>query len=315
MRGGVAAVCLLTGVAALSEVAKSFEAETGNSVRAKYGPSGLLKDEIAGGACADVFASANMEHPQALSAAKKSGPVQLFARNRLCALVKAGLKVDSPSLLERMLDPAIKLATSTPKADPSGDYALEVFAKAESIRPGARAALEKKAAQLTGSADSAQPPAGRNAYGWHVGEGRADIFLAYCTAAHEAQKQNPEQQVVQLPERIAVGADYGLTVITGGGGPLCAIHPLARRTEDPDQLRFRPRQIKVMLMKLSARNQLKGKIVEVKKGVTTTHVRIDIGGQILTASITNEAADELKLAAGQTAYAVIKATSVMVAVD
>jgi molybdate transport system substrate-binding protein len=236
MRDGVAAVCLLTGViamsapgradtiqlyaagslrAALTEVAKSFEAETGNSVQAKYGPSGLLKDEIAGGARADVFASANMEHPQALSAAKKSGPVQLFARNRLCALVKAGLKIDSASLLERMLDPAIRLATSTPKADPSGDYALEVFAKAESIRPGARAALEKKAAQLTGSADSAQPPAGRNAYGWHVGEGRADIFLAYCTAAHEAQKQNPEQQVVQLPESIAVGADYGLTVITG----------------------------------------------------------------------------------------------------
>jgi len=94
----------------------------------------------------------------------------LFARNRLCALVKPGLKVDSANLLDRMLDPAIKLATSTPKADPSGDYALEVFAKAESIRPGARAALEKKAAQLTGSADSAQPPAGRNAYGWHVGE-------------------------------------------------------------------------------------------------------------------------------------------------
>ena len=52
-------------------------------------------------------------------------------------------------------------------------------------------------------------------YGWHVGEGRADIFLAYCTAAREAQKQNPEQQIVQLPESIAVGADYGLTVIAG----------------------------------------------------------------------------------------------------
>jgi molybdopterin-binding protein len=68
-------------------------------------------------------------------------------------------------------------------------------------------------------------------------------------------------------------------------------------------------------MKLSARNQLKGKIVEVKKGVTTAHVRIDIGGQIVTASITNESADEMKLTVGQTAYAIIKATSVMVAVD
>ena len=68
-------------------------------------------------------------------------------------------------------------------------------------------------------------------------------------------------------------------------------------------------------MKLSARNQLKGRVVEVKKGATTAHVRIDIGGQILTASITNESADELGLAPGKTACAVIKASSVMVAVD
>jgi molybdopterin-binding protein len=68
-------------------------------------------------------------------------------------------------------------------------------------------------------------------------------------------------------------------------------------------------------MKLSARNKLKGKIVEVKKGATTTHVRIDIGGAVVTASITNEAAEELKLAPGQAAYAVIKASDVMVGVD
>ena len=68
-------------------------------------------------------------------------------------------------------------------------------------------------------------------------------------------------------------------------------------------------------MKISARNTLKGKIVEVKKGVTTTHVTIDIGGQIVTAAITNESANELKLAPGKDAYAVIKASSVMVGVD
>jgi len=68
-------------------------------------------------------------------------------------------------------------------------------------------------------------------------------------------------------------------------------------------------------MKLSARNMLKGKIVEVKKGQTTAHVRIDVGGSIVTASITNEAVDDLKLASGQTAYAVIKASDVMIAID
>ena len=66
-------------------------------------------------------------------------------------------------------------------------------------------------------------------------------------------------------------------------------------------------------MKLSARNQIKGKIVGVQKGQTTAHVRIDIGrGAIITASITNEAVDDLKLKVGDVATAVIKASDVMI---
>ena len=68
-------------------------------------------------------------------------------------------------------------------------------------------------------------------------------------------------------------------------------------------------------MKISARNKLKGKIVEVKKGATTAHVKIDIGGQMVTAAITNESAEELKLAPGRPAYAVIKASDVMIGLD
>ncbi|MDH4990535.1 TOBE domain-containing protein [Aquamicrobium lusatiense] len=69
-------------------------------------------------------------------------------------------------------------------------------------------------------------------------------------------------------------------------------------------------------MKISARNQIRGKIIEVSKGATTAHVRIEIGGgAIITASITNEAVDELKLREGVEAYAVVKASDVMVAVD
>ncbi len=66
-------------------------------------------------------------------------------------------------------------------------------------------------------------------------------------------------------------------------------------------------------MKLSARNQLKGRIVAVEKGTTTAHIRIDIGGgAIITSSITNEAVDDLGLKVGDEAYAVIKASDVMV---
>lgn len=68
-------------------------------------------------------------------------------------------------------------------------------------------------------------------------------------------------------------------------------------------------------MRLSARNQLKGKVVSVTKGQTTSHVRIDVGGAVITASITNEAVDDLQLKEGQDAFAVIKASDVMVGVE
>ena len=66
-------------------------------------------------------------------------------------------------------------------------------------------------------------------------------------------------------------------------------------------------------MKLSARNQIKGKVVEVIKGQTTAHIRIDIGnGVMMTSSITNEAVDELALKAGDSVTALIKASDVMI---
>jgi molybdopterin-binding protein len=69
-------------------------------------------------------------------------------------------------------------------------------------------------------------------------------------------------------------------------------------------------------MKISARNVLKGRIVEVQKGSTIDNVKIDIGGGVvLTASITREAVDSLGLAVGKDAYAVIKASEVMIGID
>jgi molybdate transport system substrate-binding protein len=198
------------------ETIQAFEAATAVKVQPRFGPSGVLKDDIMAGARADVFTSANMEHPQALAAARLSGPVVLFARNRLCAIARPGLDVEPATLLERMLDPTVKLATSTPKADPAGDYAWTVFRKADAVRPGAFAQLDKKALQLVGGPNSPPPPAdGRSGYGALVAQGAADLFLAYCTAAKVAQQENPTQRVIALPPELAVGADYGLTVLNG----------------------------------------------------------------------------------------------------
>jgi molybdopterin-binding protein len=68
-------------------------------------------------------------------------------------------------------------------------------------------------------------------------------------------------------------------------------------------------------VKLSARNQLKGTVKSVTRGQTTAHVEIDVGGLVLTASITNEAVDALGLKVGEPAYAVVKASDVMIGVD
>ena len=134
----------------------------------------------------------------------------MFARNRLCALASPAVKATTANLLDRMLDPAVKLGTSTPKADPSGDYAWEVFARAEAMRPGARDALSKKALQLVGGPASAPPPKDRSAYGSLIENGSADLFLTYCTNATLAKSEVPSLDIVALPEALAVGAEYGL---------------------------------------------------------------------------------------------------------
>ena len=68
-------------------------------------------------------------------------------------------------------------------------------------------------------------------------------------------------------------------------------------------------------MRLSARNQIKGTVVEVTKGATTSHIRVDIGGNVMTSSITNEAVDDLGIKVGGKVIVVVKASDAMIAVD
>lgn len=206
---------------ALAEVAQAFErGAPGVHVRFTFGPSGLLKDRIAGGERADVFASANMTHPQALTAAGRAGAVRRFARNEMCALVAPALDVTPATLVDRLLDPAVRLGTSTPKADPSGDYAWMVFERIEQHgRRGAFKQLADKAQQLTGGPHSPPPAPGRNVYGDLVAQGRVDLFLTYCTNATAARKQHPDLRSVTVPAAVNVSADYGVVALQGAAAP------------------------------------------------------------------------------------------------
>lgn len=116
--------------APLTEVARVFEAtRPGTKIVLVFEASGLLRDRIAGGEASEVFASANMDHPRALANTGAWREVRAFARNALCALAPTRLGLTPDSLVKTMLDPNIKLGTSTPKADSSVDYAFEMFAR------------------------------------------------------------------------------------------------------------------------------------------------------------------------------------------
>jgi len=201
--------------AVMGEIGAACQKQSGIAIAGTFGASGLLRDRIASGEPAEVFASANMAHPESLARAGRAGSARAFALNRLCALAGANVDVTSETLLERILDPTIKLGTSTPKADPSGDYAWELFAKAEKLKPGSFAVLAAKALKLTGGPDSPPPPKNRIVYGAIVEQGSADIFLAYCTAAVAAQKEAPALKIVAIPDALAVGAEYGVVAMKG----------------------------------------------------------------------------------------------------
>jgi molybdate transport system substrate-binding protein len=197
---------------AFTQIAKDFEAQSGQKVQLTFGASGLLRERIEKGEAAEVFASADTDHPLRLASQGVWMQQRVFTRNALCALTSAQVQATPENLLGTMLAPNIRLATSTPKADPSGDYAWALFAKAEALQRGAQATLEAKALKLTGAADSPRPPGQRNAYAWLMDDDKADIFLTYCTNAVLAQAEVTRLKVVSIPPALQVAAAYGMTV-------------------------------------------------------------------------------------------------------
>ncbi|RTR26217.1 molybdate ABC transporter substrate-binding protein [Shewanella atlantica] len=106
---------------AMTELIGEYQKMAPVEVEAQFAPSGLLRKRIEKGEGVDVYASANMKHPLALREAGKGGPVVMFARNKLCAIAQPEVAVDSTTLLDKLLDPQVRVGTSTPKADPAGD--------------------------------------------------------------------------------------------------------------------------------------------------------------------------------------------------
>jgi molybdate transport system substrate-binding protein len=171
-----------------------------------------LREKIENGEAADILASADMAQPRRL--ARAGHPVIVFTRNRLCALGRQRLGLTPENLLDRMLDPTIRLATSTPVADPSGDYAWAIFARSEAVHPGARAALQAKALQLVGGPNTPLLVAGHGAVQGVFLADRADIMLGYRSGSDPVMNEIPGLVSVAVPSAISVEPAFGMVVLS-----------------------------------------------------------------------------------------------------
>ena len=207
----------LTG--AFTDMIRAFPSHEGQAHEGQvappvFGPSGVLREKIQHGDAVDVFASADMDQPRTLSRERGGLPVIMFTRNRLCALGRTTPGLTADSLLDRLLDPAVRLATSTPGADPGGDYAWAVFARAEKVHPGAQTILQAKAQKLVGGPNTPPLVAGHGAVEGVFLANRADVMLGYCSSGQPVMRAIPGLSNVPLPASLTAGPAYGLIVLS-----------------------------------------------------------------------------------------------------
>ena len=181
------------------------------AVETRFGPAGLLRERIEAGESCDLFASANLAHPRALH------PLAVipFARNKLCLTVRSDVLREGDDWLSLLTREDLRVATSTAGADPSGDYAQELFTRmgeaGEAVRSRARA--------LVGGRDSAPIPAGKLAAEWIIHSGQADLFIGYASYAAKLQ-QIAGLTVLDIPKPVNPQAEYACAVMTPQGQTL-----------------------------------------------------------------------------------------------
>ena len=155
-----------------------------------------------------------MGHPLKLAADGLAMRVDMFTRNALCAFATPKVELTSGNFLDRLLDPAVRLGTSTPRADPAGDYTWLMFHRADGVHPGAFSILDQKAQKLVGGAPQNNAP-GKDPVVEALTVGTVHVMIGYWSGRQRMLRQLPDISVVQIPNEIAAGPEYGLSVLKG----------------------------------------------------------------------------------------------------
>jgi len=196
-------------VADLAREASAFNVE----IKATFGGSGSLRERIEKGEKPDLFMSADVGSPQKLeSQGRTVVPAIAFARNRMCIVSRKSAGVTASNLIDRMLAADVRVKTSTPVVDPSGDYAWAIFDRIETLRPGAGAKLKEKAQGLMNV--SADPTAGQSATAALFLGKKIDMSITYCSAWPALEKEVPELTSLVVPLQLDPHPVDGVAVLS-----------------------------------------------------------------------------------------------------
>ena len=201
---------------AFTPLCRAFTVRSGIDVSVEFGPAGLLRERIERGEACHLFASANVAHPQALLDAGRAVDCVTFAFNRLNLTVKRAVAhAGGADWLALLADTSLRIGTSTPGCDPSGDYTLQLFDNIERRYPGVGRAIAARALPLAGGRDTVTIPAGEIASAWLLRHDFADLFIGY---AHYAQRLREEDgcRTVEIPEAFSPRCEYRLARLDDG---------------------------------------------------------------------------------------------------
>lgn len=196
-------------VAGLTREASAFNIE----IKATFGGSGSLRERIEKGETPDLFVSADVGSPEKLEAQGRTVvPAIAFARNRMCIVSRKSAGVTARNLIDRLLDRNVRVKTSTPIADPSGDYAWAIFDRIDTVRPGAGAKLKEKAQALMTVSAAASP--GQSATAALFAAKKIDLVITYCSGWPALEKEVPDLTSLLVPPQFDPHPVDGVAVLS-----------------------------------------------------------------------------------------------------
>jgi molybdate transport system substrate-binding protein len=198
----------------VTELAKEMASDYNIEVKPSFGGSGSMRGRIEKGEKADLLLSADLGSPRQLeSQGRTTIPTIPFARNRMCIVSRRSAGVTASNLVDRMLKSDMRLKTSTPIADPAGDYAWAIFDRVEALHPGAGAKLKAKA-QMSMSATATPTTRTQSAAAALFASNQIDLSITYCSAAAVLAKDLPALASLEVPPRLDPHPVYGIAVLS-----------------------------------------------------------------------------------------------------